>query len=412
MKKSLLALIVAPLFIHSANAHPDQYINTYTSVRSNHLDDNTLFTFSDNKNDNDRAAGISELDHVANGIKQYLLENYEYIDDVKKETDNQAAQLHDKIDHVHHISIGTNKLVDTFINDVTTKVVPEKIDKALPDAVKNQLLPLEKRTESLEIKASVIDAELNSVTQIMAKNKAVIDNIPDLIKKGIDEGSKGYHEYVQSETILKDEVDTLKTQVQSADQRTEELDYFVSENEKAIFTTWSKVKSQGKDIEENKKLLASAGMVTSAIEDATLALEADVAKMDTRISNASKKAGTATNIANENTRHIAQHAVKIDKNTLDVLKNRQDLRSLEKDLRETNERLDNGLAASAALNGLFQPYGVGKLNITAAVGGYQSTQAVAVGTGYRFNENIAVKTGVAYTGSNDVMYNMAMNLEW
>lgn len=412
MKKSLLALIVAPLFIHSANANPYQYINTYTSVRSNHIEDDTLFTFSDNKNDNDRAAGISELDHVANSIKQYLLENYEYVDDVKKETDNQAAQLNDKIDHVHHISIGTNKLVDTFINDVTTKVVPEKIDKALPDAVKNQLFPLEKRTESLEIKASVIDAELNSVTQIMAKNKAVIDNIPDLIKKGIDEGSKGYHEYIQSETVLKSEVDTLKTQVQSADQRTEELDYFVSENEKAIFTTWSKVKSQGKDIEENKKLLASAGMVTSAIEDATLALEADVAKMDTRISNASKKAGTATNIANENTRHIAQHAVKIDKNTLDVLKNRQDLRSLEKDLRETNERLDNGLAASAALNGLFQPYGVGKLNITAAVGGYQSTQAVAVGTGYRFNENIAVKTGVAYTGSNDVMYNMAMNLEW
>lgn len=135
-------------------------------------------------------------------------------------------------------------------------------------------------------------------------------------------------------------------------------------------------------------------------------------KLDTRISNASKKINTTTNIANQNTRHIAEQTVKVEKNTLDILKNRQDLRSLENDLRETNERLDNGLAASAALNGLFQPYGVGKLNITAAVGGYQSTQAVAVGTGYRFNENIAVKTGMAYTGSNDVMYNMAVNLEW
>ncbi|HHN8349708.1 TPA: YadA C-terminal domain-containing protein [Morganella morganii] len=183
-------------------------------------------------------------------------------------------------------------------------------------------------------------------------------------------------------------------------------------NEINISKNSKQIDAHTTDIRENQQLLASAQVVTSVIADATLALEADVDKLDLRISNASRKAGTATNVANQNTRHIAEQKVKVEKNTLDILKNRQDLRSLENDLRETNERLDNGLAASAALNGLFQPYGVGKLNITAAMGGYQSTQAVAVGTGYRFNENIAVKTGVAYTGSNDVMYNMAFNLEW
>ncbi|KAA8714050.1 adhesin [Morganella psychrotolerans] len=146
--------------------------------------------------------------------------------------------------------------------------------------------------------------------------------------------------------------------------------------------------------------------------DATTSLEADVDALNTRVSNASKKANITSNVATGNRKDIDQHTVKIEKNALDMLKNRQDLRGLENDLRETNERLDNGLAANAALNGLFQPYGIGKLNITAAMGGYNSTQAVAVGTGYRFNENIAMKTGVSYTGSNDVMYNMAVNLEW
>ena len=54
-----------------------------------------------------------------------------------------------------------------------------------------------------------------------------------------------------------------------------------------------------------------------------------------------------------------------------------------------------GLAAQAALSGLFQPYSVGKFNVTAALGGFKSDTAVAVGAGYRFNENFAAKAGLA-----------------
>lgn len=54
---------------------------------------------------------------------------------------------------------------------------------------------------------------------------------------------------------------------------------------------------------------------------------------------------------------------------------------------------------------------VGKINVSAAVGGYQSTTAMAVGTGYRFNQNFATKAGVAVSGGK-VSYNAGVNFEW
>lgn len=78
---------------------------------------------------------------------------------------------------------------------------------------------------------------------------------------------------------------------------------------------------------------------------------------------------------------------------------------------QIDKNMKNGLAAQAALNGLFQPYNVGKINVSAAVGGYQSTTAMAVGTGYRFNQNFATKAGVAVSGGK-VSYNAGVNFEW
>ncbi|CND23626.1 trimeric autotransporter adhesin YadA [Yersinia enterocolitica] len=87
-------------------------------------------------------------------------------------------------------------------------------------------------------------------------------------------------------------------------------------------------------------------------------------------------------------------------------------RQLDNRLDKLDTRVDKGLASSAALNSLFQPYGVGKVNFTAGVGGYRSSQALAIGSGYRVNENVALKAGVAYAGSSDVMYNASFNIEW
>lgn len=402
MKKTVLALFIFPFFAYAEGMpvyetgmspesgsppmiysppHPELPKSTLAILEDNFY--GTRLSFSEKKNKGDRSVGISEARQIFNHLDQRVSgiigQADRNIGEFKQEMQyeqssfmEETKKLESRVDELA-VEVKTHQQdVDSTISATLDKAMPAYIDRVLPEKI-GQYMP--------GIQKEVIDQQIAEVA-------------------------------AEHTSSLNAEVNVLNTRLKSVDTRTYLMDDSIAENESAIIANRTKLKSQSDEIQQNKKLLESAKVVTSVITDATLALEGDVDKLNTRISNASKKINTTTNIANQNTRDIAQQKVKVEKNTLDILKNRQDLRSLEKDLRETNERLDNGLAAGAALNGLFQPYGVGKLNITAAVGGYQSTQAVAVGTGYRFNENIAVKTGMAYTGSNDVMYNMAVNLEW
>lgn len=427
MKKSLLALIITPLFIHAADTE-----NKVTEIRFSSLYHDYPVRFLEKKSDGDRAAGVSELKQTIDYLGQNIRENNESLGELQGDiTRNQQiaigenSKLDDKITSIGRLVESTNQEINTFMADVTEKLVPDYVNSVLPGlvgyevdyrvstamqqqvsvfedklpeyagnvlpelvknevgthvsaALKNHVLPLAQRTESLEDKAQKLDTQLDITTRKARFNNELIGTIPGMIKDEIREELDDYNEYVT-------------TQIEPMKRQADHTEFAVLEVEKTI---------------------ESAKVVTAAIIDATINLEADVDKLDTRISNLSKKSNVTNNVATGNRKDIDKNTVKIEKNSLDMLKNRQDLRGLENDLRETNERLDNGLAANAALNGLFQPYGIGKLNITAAMGGYNSTQAVAVGTGYRFNENIAMKTGVSYTGSNDVMYNMAVNLEW
>lgn len=115
---------------------------------------------------------------------------------------------------------------------------------------------------------------------------------------------------------------------------------------------------------------------------------------------ANTTAQKANNTANSAYNLATHNAARIDK--------------LELRYDELNDKMQRGFAMSAATSNLFQPYNVGKFNLSAAVGGYNSENAVAVGSGYRFNENVAVKASLATSASNggDVMYGAGMNLEW
>ena len=78
-----------------------------------------------------------------------------------------------------------------------------------------------------------------------------------------------------------------------------------------------------------------------------------------------------------------------------------------------DDKLKQGLAMSAAMAGLFQPYGVGKFNVSMAGGGYGSQGAIALGSGFRFNETVAMKAGLAaIPGKGKATYNMGVNFEW
>ena len=140
--------------------------------------------------------------------------------------------------------------------------------------------------------------------------------------------------------------------------------------------------------------------------------------------NANDIATNKTNIQT-NANNIATNKTNIQTNANNIAANRtlieQYKASSDAQFKAVNSRIDSlddkmkkGFASQAALNGLFQPYNVGKFNVSAAIGGYDSEQAMALGTGYRFNDNFAIKAGVAsdLSGFDHVTYNIGANFEF
>ena len=140
--------------------------------------------------------------------------------------------------------------------------------------------------------------------------------------------------------------------------------------------------------------------------------------------NANDIATNKTNIQT-NANNIATNKANIQTNANNIAANRtlieQYKASSDAQFKAVNSRIDSlddkmkkGFASQAALNGLFQPYNVGKFNVSAAIGGYDSEQAMALGTGYRFNDNFAIKAGVAsdLSGFDHVTYNIGANFEF
>lgn len=113
------------------------------------------------------------------------------------------------------------------------------------------------------------------------------------------------------------------------------------------------------------------------------------------ITESSKKISDNRELIGNNTQNIAMMMGIADKNAKAISANSKMIEEMRSSfntrLNHLKRDLKRGLATQSALNGLFQPYSVGKFNLTAAFGGYQSQTAIAIGTGYRFNERIAAK---------------------
>jgi adhesin YadA len=132
-----------------------------------------------------------------------------------------------------------------------------------------------------------------------------------------------------------------------------------------------------------------------------------VNNIDNKVNNIDNKVNNIDNKVN----NIDNKVNNID-NKVNNIDNK--VNNIDNKVNELYKKVDRGLASSAALNGLFQPYNVGNFNVTAGIGGYRSETAIAIGSGYRFNENLAAKAGISTSTSNtsSVMYNTSVNFEW
>ena len=169
-------------------------------------------------------------------------------------------------------------------------------------------------------------------------------------------------------------------------------------------------KADKTDVDANKAEIAkkanASDVYTKTESDSKLNAKANVADVYSKTETDNKFALKADNSV------VSAQAADISNLRTDVNAHTKRLDHLDNRVNKLDKDLKRGLAAQAALTGLFQPYTVGKANFTAAVGGYKSQTAVAIGTGYRYNQNIATKAGVAFTQGGGVTYNAGVNFEW
>ena len=186
----------------------------------------------------------------------------------------------------------------------------------------------------------------------------------------------------------------------------------IATNKAAIATNADKIATNVDKIATNKAAIATNAdkIATKADKNSVYSKSETDNKFALKADNSVVRA-QATDISNLRT-DVNAHKVDIDKLRTDVNVHTKRLDHLDNRVNKLDKDLKRGLAAQAALTGLFQPYTVGKANFTAAVGGYKSQTAVAVGTGYRYNQNIATKAGVAFTQGGGVTYNAGVNFEW
>ena len=142
---------------------------------------------------------------------------------------------------------------------------------------------------------------------------------------------------------------------------------------------------------------AEGASKTLAVNDGLVALSGRTDRIDAAVGSVDRRVTKNTQAIQSNTRQLQEHNARLN--------------SQQRQIRENHEEMKRAAAQSAALAGLFQPYSVGKFNATAAVGGYSDQQALAVGVGYRFNEQTAAKAGVAFS-DGDASWNVGVNFEF
>ena len=313
----------------------------------------------------------------------------------------------------------------------------------MSDDIDTNTAEIEKIKENHNGLADHVTSEINRVTEYVNNMSDDIDTNTAEIEK-IKENHNGLADHVTSEinrvteyvNNMSDDIDTNTAEIEKLKNTSSFLDAAkVEKNTQDIRAQNSMIETKANKTYVDSKLadkadkaeLASKADKTELVskaDKAELASKADKAELASKADKAelASKADKTSVTKNEtmikaNTADIAQLKSMQQKN-ISALKTKVDRNSaridqLDSRVNDLDKEVKNGLASQAALSGLFQPYNVGKVNMSAAVGGYKSKTALAVGTGYRFNENIAAKAGVSFSANGGgASYNAGINFEW
>ena len=356
------------------------------------------------------AAHDETLDDLTKAVtenNEALVKTAEVVNDISKDVNANKAALEEQ----KEANEGFNNAIASLDKDIGDLALAGQaamealeVNRKDIDANKQGIIDLTKglglAAEAVEDNRKEIDA--NKAAIATKADKADVD---ELVKYTADMGKKvnDIGDVVtelgdstkEAIAALEEDIDGNKTAIENkADKK-----YVEEVRSKAIEAKELAQSVQGSVEVAEKSAKAAAGSAQAAAGSAQAAQKAADA-------NAAQVETNKADIVTLKTAS-SQHAAGIAKNSARI-------DSLDKNVANLRKETRQGLAAQAALSGLFQPYSVGKFNVTAALGGFKSDTAVAVGAGYRFNENFAAKAGLAVGTSSggSASYNVGVNYEW
>ena len=348
------------------------------------------------------------------------------LEDVTKLSENVTEgfnSIQDKVHNLQEALVGDNtennpgliKSVSSAVEELNDNIA-KKADKA---TVEQNTKEIEK-IKNLQGYDSLTKVE-NKVKELVSE-KADNQALEDL-KKEVKDNEEGIGELSETVSKIDDNVvgltDAHNELLKEHNNLVEDVKAFNADYNKFTDAVHDELdeKANASDVytktESNSKLDAKANVsdvYTKAESNSKLNAKANASEVYTKTESDSKLNAKA-NVADvySKTETDNKFALKADNSVVSAHTKRLD--HLDNRVNKLDKDLKRGLAAQAALTGLFQPYTVGKANFTAAVGGYKSQTAVAIGTGYRYNKHVATKAGVAFT-QGGAAYNVGVNFEW
>ncbi|MPX38635.1 cell surface protein [Moraxella catarrhalis] len=341
------------------------------------------------KNQADIAQNQTDIQDLAayNELQdQYAQKQTEAIDALNKASSENTQNIEDLAAY--------NELQDAYAKQQTEAI--DALNKASSENTQN--------IEDLAAYNELQDAYAKQQTEaIDALNKASSENTQNIAKNQADIANNinNIYELAQQQDQHSSDIKTLaKASAANTDR--------IAKNKAdadASFETLTKNQNTliEKDKEHDKLITANK-----------TAIDANKASADTKFAATADAITKNGNAITKNAKSITDLGTKVDGFDSRVTALDTKVNAFDGRITALDSKVENGMAAQAALSGLFQPYSVGKFNATAALGGYGSKSAVAIGAGYRVNPNLAFKAGAAIntSGNKKGSYNIGVNYEF
>ena len=346
--------------------------------------DQNLADLTETVNENSEA--LVKTAEVVNEISTDVKANKAAIEDTQDDLALMAATAINNAQEINGFKAG-DTLYDIDENGKITKKEATAADVEADDfkglGLKEVVAKHDQSLEDLAGTVNEISTDVKANKAAIEENKAAITKKADQTK--LDEVSD---KVTANETAIGKKADKTALDAVSDKVTANETAIGKKANSADVYTkaeVYTKEESDNKFVKINDSI-GGLNTTTNGLETRLAAAEKSVADHGTRLASAEKS--------------ITEHGTRLN--------------GLDKAVSDLRKETRQGLAEQAALSGLFQPYNVGRFNVTAAVGGYKSESAVAIGTGFRFTENFAAKAGVAVgtSSGSSAAYHVGVNYEW